>query len=187
MAYGLHEDKPVVFDGVRVTVRAVELPKRDGGVRRREVVEAADAVVILPLIADGRAEGFDFDGPGVVLIRNERFAVKDTLWELPAGTVEPGEDPDDCAGRELIEETGYRAQHIEKLTTYYPTPGFCTELLHAYRATGLSFVGQDLDETERIIPQVLPWDQAMQKVRDQTIRDAKTIAALLFHQSFKDG
>ncbi|MEM6854537.1 MAG: NUDIX hydrolase [Planctomycetota bacterium] len=184
MVFDLHPDKETVFEGVRVTVRAVDLPKRGGGTHRREVVEAADAVVILPLIADGDAEGFDFKGPGVVLIRNERFALKQTLWELPAGTVEPGESPDACAPRELTEETGYRAEAVVKLTEFFPTPGFCTELLHAYRAEGLTFTGQDLDETEKITAQAVAWDRAMKMVEDGTIRDAKTIATLLYHHAF---
>lgn len=165
-------------------MKSVEWAFADGRAFQREVVEAADAVVILPLIADGEAEGFDFRGPGVVLIRNERFAVKDTLWELPAGTIEPGESPDDCAPRELIEETGYKAQRVTKLAAFFPTPGFCTELLHAYRAEGLTFVGQDLDETENITAQALAWNEAMKMVRDNVIRDGKTIATLLYHQAF---
>ncbi|MEM9417819.1 MAG: NUDIX hydrolase [Planctomycetota bacterium] len=182
--FDLHPETEIVHQGVRVTFRGIDLPKRGGGTHRREIVEAADAVVVLPLIADGAGEGFDFEGPGVVLIRNERFAVKDTLWELPAGTVERGESPDDCAPRELIEETGYQAQRVEKLAEFFPTPGFCTELLHAYRAEGLTYVGQDLDETEIIIAQAVAWDEAMKMVRDNTIRDAKTIATLLYHQTF---
>ena len=192
MAFDLHPDSEVVHQGARVTVRGIDLPKRGGGVHRREVVEAADAVVVLPLITpeEARAAGVEItdsrwdNSGGVVLIRNERFAVQDTLWELPAGTVEAGESPDDCAPRELIEETGYRADRVEKLAEFFPTPGFCTELLHAYRATGLTFVGQDLDETEKITAQAVAWDEAMKMVRDNAIRDAKSIATLLYHQSF---
>lgn len=184
MAFDLHDEAKVIHRGVRVTLRAVDLAGPDGERHRREVAEAADAVVVLPWVADGQTAGFDFRGRGVVLIRNERFAVKQTLWELPAGTVEPGESPDDCAPRELIEETGYRAESVVKLTEFFPTPGFCTELLHAYRAEGLTFVGQELDATEKITVQVVAWDRAMSMVRDGTIRDGKTIATLLFHESF---
>lgn len=187
VARDLHPELDVVFRGVRVAVRGIDLPTRGGGTYRREVVEAADAVVVLPLISQEEASerGVKIPGAGVVLIRNERFAVRDTLWELPAGTVEPGESPDDCAPRELEEETGFRCERIERLTEFFPTPGFCTELLHAYRAEGLSFVGQDLDDTEKITAQIVPWDRALAMVRDRTIRDAKTIATLLYHESFK--
>ncbi|MEM8739758.1 MAG: NUDIX hydrolase [Planctomycetota bacterium] len=214
MAFKLHPETEIVHEGVRVTVRGVDLPRRGGGTHRREVVEAADAVVVLPLISpeEARAVGVELPGAeeelpgaagglpgvagglpgaegglpgvGVVLIRNERFAVRETLWELPAGTVEAGESPDDCAPRELTEETGYRAARVEKLTAFFPTPGFCTELLHAYRAEGLTQVGQALDETERITAHVVPWGEALAMVRDGTIRDAKTVATLLFHETF---
>ncbi len=167
------DNAATVFDGARFTVRALELDRRDGGVMRREVVVPSDAVVILPLL----------DERTVVMIRNERFAVGQTLWELPAGTIEAGEDPDACAARELVEETGYAAGEIERLTSFYPSPGFCTELLTAYRATGLTHEGQNLDETERITPEILPIQDVMTMIRDNVIRDAKTIATLLFHVS----
>ena len=186
--YGMHPEAEVVFEGVRVKVRTLELAAREGGgSHRREVVEAADAVVILPWVEDGRGLGFGFDGPGVVLIRNERFAVRETLWELPAGTVESGERPGDCAPRELVEETGYRAERLEKLTDFWPTPGFCTERLHAYLATGLEFVGQQLDATEKIEAVPMAWGEALGLIRKGELRDAKSIATMLFHETFGRG
>ncbi|MEM9883625.1 MAG: NUDIX hydrolase, partial [Planctomycetota bacterium] len=159
MVHDLHAEAEIVHRGTRVTLRRVELPGDDGETHEREVVEAADAVVVLPLLDEDR----------VVMIRNERFALKETLWELPAGTVEPGESPDACAPRELEEETGYRAARVEKLMDFFPTPGFCTERLHAYRATGLTEVGQSLDATERIVPHVVGWSEAMEMVRDGAV------------------
>lgn len=141
---------------------------------RREVVVPADAVVVLPITDEG----------DVVLIRNERFAVGRTLWETCAGTIEPGEPPEVCAARELIEETGYEAAMLTHLTSFYPTPGFCTEFMHGYLATGLRHVGQKLDETEQITPQVVPMKEALAMVRDGRILDAKTITMLLFHHAF---
>ena len=191
MAFDVHPEARVIHDGVRVTLKRAELRDPAGEVHVREVVEAADAVVVLPLITaeEARAAGVDLSAgfgpePGVVLIRNERFAVRDTLWELPAGTVEKGESPDDCAPRELEEETGYRADRLEKLTAFFPTPGFCTEKLHAYRATGLREVGQRLDPTERIQVHVVAWAEALAMVRDGRIQDAKTVATLLFYAAF---
>jgi len=171
------------FTGARFDVYAVELDRRGGGTMRREVVVTMDAVVILPLLPPGEGE----DDPGVVLIRNRRFAVDQTLWELPAGTLEPGEDPAEAAGRELIEETGYRAETIEPVTAFYPTPGFCTERMHAYRARGLTHVGQDLDETEQIEVRVTPWREALAMARDGRIMDGKTLALLLHHAVFTGG
>ena len=170
-------DEPV-FRGVRFDVHAVQLDGRDGETVRRELVSTFDSVVILPLLdtTPGAEE--------VVLIRNERFAVGETLWELPAGTLEPKEDPADCAGRELIEETGYRAAGLEKLTAFYPTPGFVTEFMHAYRATGLTHVGQDLDPNERIEVETMPMSRALELVRSGEVKDAKTVAVLLWQAAF---
>jgi ADP-ribose diphosphatase len=167
-------DNAVLFHGTRFDVRGVELPRRSGGTIRREVVVPANAVVVLPML----------DEQTVVLIRNERFAVGQTLWELPAGTLERGEDPAVCAGRELEEETGYRAEEITRLIEFYPSPGFCTELLTAFLARDLTFQGQDLDETERITTEAIPLKESIQRVRDNRIRDAKTVATLLYYQTF---
>lgn len=174
MADHVQPDSPVLFQGTRFAVRGVSLARRSGGTMNREVVVPADAVVVLPML----------DADTVVLIRNERFAVGQTLWELPAGTLEVGEDPALCAGRELLEETGYAAAEISRLIEFYPTPGFCTELLTAFLARELVFRGQDLDETERITTEAVPLKESIQMVRDNRIRDAKTIATLLYYQTF---
>ena len=167
-------DNPILYRGARFNVHGVSLAKRGGGVLQREIVVPANAVVILPML----------DGDTVVLIRNERFAVGQTLWELPAGTLESGEDPAKCAARELREETGYDASELTRLIEFYPSPGFCTELLTAFVAHGLNFRGQDLDETERITTEAIPLERSIQMVRDNTIRDAKTVATLLYYQTF---
>ncbi len=179
MGHGMHPDSELVHDGVRVNLRIKPLAKRGGGALRREIAEVADAVVILPLLDVG-----EHSDPSVVLIRNERFAVKDTLWELPAGTLEDGEDPADCAGRELEEETGYRAARVEPMTSFWASPGFATERMHAFVATGLTKTQQSLDETERIVPEVVGWDETMQMVRDGRMGDAKTIATLMWYAAF---
>lgn len=167
-------ENSILFHGMRFDVRGIELTRRTGGTVRREVVVPANAVVVLPML----------DDQTVVLIRNERFAVGQTLWELPAGTLEDGEDPALCAARELLEETGYAAAEVARLIEFYPSPGFCTELLTAFLARDLAFRGQDLDDTERITTEAIPLDQSIQMIRDNRIRDAKTIATLLYYQTF---
>jgi ADP-ribose pyrophosphatase len=168
------QNAPVVFKGVRFDVLAVELTRRSGGVMRREIVRPPDSVVVLPV----------FDNGDIVLIRNDRFAVGRTLWEVCAGTLEPGEAPAVCAARELIEETGYEAAALTPLTSFYPTPGFCTEFMHGYLARGLNHVGQNLDDTEQITPEVLPMTTALAMIRRGEIIDAKTIAMLLYVHTF---
>ncbi|MEM1444566.1 MAG: NUDIX hydrolase [Planctomycetota bacterium] len=177
MAYGFHPDTELIYQGARVNLRVKELPRRGGGTQKREVAEAADAVVILPLI--------EMDGqPGVVLIRNERFAVGQTLWELPAGTLEAGEDPRECAGRELEEETGYRAGSVEPMVDYWASPGFSTERMFAFVATDLVKTKQSLDETERIVPEAVTWAEALKMARAGQLGDGKTLATLLWWESF---
>lgn len=162
-----------VFRGVKFDVERRRVPAADGGTAMREVVVHPGAVVVLPLLDDGR----------IVMIRNHRFAVDETLWELCAGTLEERESPAETAARELVEETGYEAERLEPLTTFYTTPGICTERMHAFLATGLQEVGQDLEDTERIEVEVVTRERALEMVASGEVRDGKTIATLLFHQA----
>lgn len=177
MASSPWQNAEKVLDGVRFDVFRVGYPKRTGGQKHREVVVPADAVVILPIL----------DADTVVLIRNERFAVDQPLWELPAGTIEQGEDPDVCAGRELTEETGYAARSIRRVTSFYTSPGFCTEKMFAYIANDLTHEGQNLDDTEQIEVHPVALDEALQMARDGRIADAKSIALLLYYAQFERG
>jgi ADP-ribose pyrophosphatase len=138
----------------------------------RETVQHPGAVVILPILDDGR----------VCLIRNYRVAVGQTLIELPAGTLEPGEDPADTARRELEEETGYRAARIEPLLAFFMSPGILNERMHAYLASGLTKGPPSPEAGEEIEPLLVTWDEALRMVRSAEIQDAKTLAALLYHQ-----
>ncbi|MFG0248823.1 MAG: NUDIX hydrolase, partial [Phycisphaeraceae bacterium JB051] len=117
-------------------------------------------------------------------IRNERPIEDEALWELPAGTLEPPEPADICAGRELIEEAGYKAGNIAFLTKFYASPGICTEMMHCYLATDLTAVGQQLEPNEKITVKVMPLNEAIELIRDGKIIDGKTVAALLYYQTF---
>jgi len=116
-----------------------------------------------------------------VLIRNYRFAVGEDLWELPAGMLEKGEQPEACAARELTEETGYTAGRIEKLCEFYSAPGTSDERIHAYLATDLTDGRQRLEADEEIAVEVVAEADARRMILDGTIHDGKTIAALLMH------
>ncbi|NOG54863.1 MAG: NUDIX hydrolase [Planctomycetes bacterium] len=139
----------------------------------RDVVRLAGAVVILPILDDGR----------IVLIRNLRHAVNRTLWELPAGMLEPDEKPETCAGRELIEETGYRSDRVEYLASFYTTPGFCDEFMHAFVASGLRFVGQQLEADEDIETAVRTPEEVHGMIADGQLIDAKSILTVLLYES----
>jgi ADP-ribose pyrophosphatase len=154
------------FEVQRYTRRA------DG--RSVDVVVHPGGVVILPVIADGR----------IALIRNVRLSVGEELLELPAGTLEPGEDVTVCAARELEEETGYRAGRIAPLTWFYTTPGFCDERLYAYIATELTPGSMNLDPTEDIHLAETSLPDALEAIRAGRIIDCKTIAVLLHYHVF---
>ncbi len=143
----------------------------DGGVRQREVVLHPGAVVLLPLLPDGR----------VCLIRNYRVAVEQTLIELPAGTIDSGETPFETAHRELIEETGYRAASLEPLCEFLMSPGILNERMHLFLATGLTAGEQALEAGEQIERLIVPWDEALSMIDDGRIQDAKTIVGLLMY------
>lgn len=162
-----------VFKGIRFDVYATDLPGSKGQTVHREFIAHPGAVVILPLL----------NKDTVVMIRNERFAVGQQLWELPAGTLEPHELPEKTAYRELIEETGYRADNLQPLTQFFTSPGICNELMHAYVAKDLEFVGQQLDESEQIIVETLSWNKIKQMIRHQEILDGKTLTTLLYYLS----
>jgi len=163
-----------VYQGVRFDIESIELVGRGDQAVHRDVVVAPAAVVVLPLL----------DEKTVVLIRNERFAVGQTLWELPAGTLEPQEQPQLGAIRELAEETGYQTQRVEPLFEFFPSPGICTERMHAFLARDLEHIGQNLDDSERIAVEAMSLDRSMQMVQNNTIEDGKTIATLLYYHNF---
>jgi ADP-ribose pyrophosphatase len=135
----------------------------------REVVRHPGAVCIVPVLDDGR----------IVMIRNFRNAPEELVWEVCAGTLEKDEEPAACAGRELIEETGYKAATITGLGWFYTTPGLTDERMHAFIATGLTHVGQALEEDESIRVEPLPAARVLGMIDSGELRDGKSIAAIL--------
>lgn len=156
----------------RFTVERRRVTLDDGREVSREFVIHPGAVVILPILAD------DATGEQIVMIRQTRHAVGETLLELPAGTLEKGENPADCAARELVEETGYRADSIEPLTTFYTSPGVMSERMSVFVARDLTHVGQNLDETEEIDVCCMTLADVADLLIGGRLRDGKTIAAL---------
>jgi len=164
----------VLFQGRRFRVERALQRTPDGIEHVREVVRHPDAVTVLPLLDDGR----------VCFVQNYRVAVGQTLIELPAGVVEPGEDPALTARRELAEETGYQAEGIELLSTFYTSPGILDERMYLYLATSLK-AGQATPEPgEDLRPLLATWDEALSMARDGRIQDAKTLAGLLYYEAF---
>ena len=153
-----------IFDVNRLNVA---LP--DGRMAQRDVVRHPGAVAIVALTDDGR----------ICLVRQYRTALGRVTVEIPAGKLDPGEDPLECANRELLEETGMRAERMAFLTTIATGVGFCDELIHMYMATGLSFAASDPDADEFINVDLVPLDELIDAVLDGRIEDCKTVTGAL--------
>ena len=161
----------VLLTAQRFRVEMASRTDANGAVHQREVVRHPGAVTILPMV----------DQQHVCLIRNYRMAVAQTLIELPAGTLEPGEQPAATAHRELIEETGYRAGCIEQVHSFFLSPGILDERMHLFVASDLTPGPAEREAGEEIENLVVTWDEALQMVRDGRIEDAKTIVSLLYY------
>lgn len=147
-----------------------------------EMVRHPGAAAVVPLLG-----GRDAADPSVLLIRQYRYAADGMLWEIPAGVLEPGEAPLDCARRELREETGADADQIEHLTSIFTTPGFTDEQIHLFLATGIRGGAASPNPDEVIEVEARPISQALGMIRDGEIRDGKTIVALLYVAGFRLG
>ncbi len=140
----------------------------DGREVAREVIRHPGAAVIVPVLPDGR----------VVLVRVWRHAAAGNLLEVPAGTLDPGEEPRVCAFRELEEETGYVAETMTPMGSWYPSPGFLDETMHLFRAGGLTESAAHPDDDELVEPAIFDPAELVAAVRDGSIRDGKTLLAL---------
>lgn len=157
-----------IYAGRVVSLRVDTVTLPNGGTSRREIIEHDPVVVIAPLTNDGR----------LLLVRQYRKAVEESLLELPAGGVDPGELPEAAVRRELIEETGYRAGAIHSLGAFYSAPGYCSELLHCYLATELTAGAAEPedDETIEVVPVTL--EEARRLIHTGEIRDSKSVAGI---------
>lgn len=162
-----------VFRGPVFSVVSQKVQEPDGVEARRDIVEHPGSIVILALDDSGKT-------PRVLLERQYRHAARRRLWELPAGSLEPGEAPLPAAKRELLEETGYSASNWRKALYFYVSPGFLTESMQVFLATGLKKGKAEPEEDERIAVRFFPLRQAVRMAVSGKIIDAKTIAPLLW-------
>jgi ADP-ribose diphosphatase len=162
----LISSKPI-YKGRIFDVRLDTL-REDGVEYQREIVAHHGSAVIVPLFEDGT----------IALVRQYRHAAEKYLWEIPAGSLEEGEDPLAGAARELEEEIGVTAARIEKLNEFYVSPGFLTEKMHLYLATGHTEVGQKLESDELIRVKRFTRSELDEMVRSGEIQDAKTLIGL---------
>jgi ADP-ribose pyrophosphatase len=165
---------------ISLDIDTVRFP--DGSVGEIEMVRHPGASAIVPFLSDPAGED-----PQVLLIRQYRYAAEGYLYEIPAGRLNPGEEPRDCALRELKEETGCSAERVDQLFTVYTTPGFTDEKIHLFMATGLvaGETKHEADEFLELQPMLL--SRALQMVEAGEIKDAKTALGLLFAAGFRAG
>jgi ADP-ribose pyrophosphatase len=167
----------LVYGGRLLTVREDVVSLPNGQTARREWVQHPGAVIMIPLL----------ENDTVVLERQFRYPLKQHFYELPAGKMEPGEDPLATAQRELQEECGYQARQWRHLTTLHPCVGYSDERIELYLARELTRVGRALEDDEFLETLTLPLDETLAWIRSGRITDVKTIAGLFWAKSFIDG
>lgn len=156
---------------ISVQLDQVELP--DGSKGEREIVKHPGAVAIVPFTKDGK----------MVVVRQFRKPLEKEIYEIPAGKLEQGEDPETCALRELEEETGYTPRKINFITSFYTSPGFANELLYLYEAEDLEEGKAHPDADEFVEMSEISLDEGLELMKNEQIHDAKTAFALIYWQN----
>ncbi len=165
---------------INLDVDQVRFP--DGTTGELEIIRHPGASAVVPFLTD--PAGAD---PQVLLLKQYRYATGGTIYEIPAGRLEPGEAPESCARRELVEETGCSATSIVPLTSMYTTPGFTDERIHIFLATGLTRGESRREADEFIEIESIALSEALRMVERGDIQDAKTALGLLFAAGFRVG
>jgi len=163
-----------VYTGKVFGIRRDEVIEPSGVRTMREMITHPGSVVVLPVLPDGR----------VLLIQQYRYAARQYLWELVAGRMDPGETPLQAAERELKEETGYSAKRLNVFLEFFPTPGFLEEKMFLLLAEGLTPGKATPEDDEKIIARAYTHQQLEEMLRKKKLRDAKTIAGILYYLRF---
>ena len=158
-----------VYNGRIINLRVDEIELPNGEKSTREVIEHNGGACIVAIT----------DNDEVLLVKQYRYAYGKVVTEIPAGKIEKGEDPLDCASRELVEETGYSAKNIELLCETYPSPGYCGEVIYIYMASELTKGNQHLDEDEFLDVIKIPLKEAYDMIVRGELHDSKTITGIL--------
>jgi ADP-ribose pyrophosphatase len=167
-------DTKIIYSGKVFSVRQDRVLEPGGVEVTRDIVVHRGSVVVLPIFPDG----------DILLIRQYRHAAGDFLWELVAGRVEEGESRPAAARRELLEETGYTASRVEEILEIIPSPGFCTEHMWIFAATGLREGTAQPEEDEKITARKFSLAALEKMIRRGTFHDGKSVSAILFYSRF---
>src|SRR4249919_248718 len=171
-----------IYSGKIITLNRDEVRFPDGSTAEFDIARHSGASAVVPFLNDPTGEE-----PQVLLIRQYRYAADGYIYEIPAGRLDEGETPLACAARELKEETGCTAEHIEPLTSILTTPGFTDEVIHLFMATELTH-GEHSREADEFVDLVMVrLAEALEFVRDGTITDSKTALALMYVAGFRTG
>ena len=154
----------------------------DGSEGELEMIRHSGASAVVPFLTDIAG-----DDPQILLIRQFRYAAEGYLYEIPAGRLAQGEDPADCARRELQEETGCTAERVERLTTIYTTPGFTDERIHLFLASGLTRGEHKREKDEFMDVETMSLSRALAMIEQGEICDSKTVVGLLVAAGFRSG
>lgn len=171
-----------IYTGKIITLDRDTVRFPDGSVGEMDMVRHPGASAIVPFLGDLAA-----DDPQILLLRQYRYAAEQYLYEVPAGRLDPGESPRDCAVRELREETGCSASAVDYLFTMFTTPGFTDERIHVFLATGLSRGSTSHEPDEFMTVETVTLSHALQLIKEGEIKDAKTALAILFAAGFRAG
>ncbi len=171
-----------IFEGRVVTLNVDQVRFPDGRVGEQEIIRHTGASVVVPFLSDPHG-----DDPQLLLIRQYRYAANANLYEIPAGRPNPGETPVDCAARELREETGCVAKHLDPLIHAYSTPGFTDEKLHFFAAHDITRQETEFDEDEYVEAVPMKMSRALGMIQTGEIEDMKTALGILYAAGFYCG
>jgi ADP-ribose pyrophosphatase len=158
-----------VFSGALLHVNRDEVRLPDEQISVREWIKHPGACAVVPF----------FDNGDIMLLRQYRYPVKQLFWEVPAGKIDSGENPDVTAERELLEETGVKAGELHYIGHFYPGIGYSDEVIHIYAATNLAITDANADVDEFVEPVRIPFNEALEMVHNGTINDGKSVICLL--------
>jgi ADP-ribose pyrophosphatase len=168
--------KNSIFKGKVLEFCCDDVRLSNGATAKREYIQHPGACAVLPFVDDSN----------IVLVKQFRYVINQTTYEIPAGKIDVGEIPLECAARELKEETGYQAGTLNKMISFYPSTAFSTELLHVFTAFDLQKGIAKPDEDEFVVTEILSFNNALKMVKSGKISDGKTIIAILnFSNSLK--
>ncbi len=165
---------------INLDIDTVRFP--NGSTGELEMIRHPGAAAVIPFLSDPAG-----DDPQIMLLKQYRYAAEGFLYEIPAGRLDPGEKPIDCARRELMEETGCSTERIEHLYTFYTTPGFIDERIHAFIAVGLTRGESQRETDEFITVETMTLSHALGLIEKGEIKDAKTALSILYAAGFRVG